>query len=80
AECLLDGSQCQVEGYPNGNWLGPTLFRAVTPKMGLYREEIFGPVLACLEVDTLEEAIALVNANPYGNGTSLFTRSGGAAR
>ncbi|PXB95048.1 methylmalonate-semialdehyde dehydrogenase (CoA acylating), partial [Pseudomonas aeruginosa] len=71
---------CQVEGYPNGNWHGPTLFRAVTPKMGLYREEIFGPVLACLEVDTLEEAIALVNANPYGNGTSLFTRSGGAAR
>ncbi|MCS7654033.1 CoA-acylating methylmalonate-semialdehyde dehydrogenase [Pseudomonas aeruginosa] len=80
AECLLDGSQCQVEGYPNGNWLGPTLFRAVTPKMGLYREEIFGPVLACLEVESLEEAIALVNANPYGNGTSLFTRSGGAAR
>ncbi|AOE86880.1 CoA-acylating methylmalonate-semialdehyde dehydrogenase [Pseudomonas sp. TCU-HL1] len=80
AECLLDGSQCEVPGYPNGNWLGPTLFRGVTPKMGLYREEIFGPVLVCMEADSLDEAIALVNANPYGNGTSLFTRSGGAAR
>lgn len=80
AECLLDGSQCKVDGYPNGNWVGPTLFRGVTTKMGLYREEIFGPVLVCMEVDTLEEAIELVNASPYGNGTSLFTRSGGAAR
>ncbi|WP_439859350.1 CoA-acylating methylmalonate-semialdehyde dehydrogenase [Pseudomonas sp. MBLB4136] len=80
AECLLDGSQCTVPGYPNGNWLGPTLFRGVTTKMGLYREEIFGPVLVCMEVDTLDEAIALVNASPYGNGTSIFTRSGGAAR
>ena len=80
AECLLDGSQCAVEGYPNGNWVGPTLFRGVTTKMSLYREEIFGPVLVCMEVDTLEAAIELVNASPYGNGTSLFTRSGGAAR
>ncbi len=80
AECLLDGSQCTVEGYPHGNWVGPTLFRGVTTKMSLYREEIFGPVLVCMEVDSLEEAIALVNASPYGNGTSLFTRSGGAAR
>ncbi|RMH82592.1 CoA-acylating methylmalonate-semialdehyde dehydrogenase [Pseudomonas sp. AOB-7] len=80
AECLLDGSQCSVEGYPEGNWLGPTLFRKVTPKMSIYREEIFGPVLVCLEVATLEEAIELVNASPYGNGTSIFTRSGGAAR
>ncbi len=80
AECLLDGSQCEVAGYPNGNWLGPTLFRGVTSKMSLYREEIFGPVLVCMEVDTLEQAIELVNASPYGNGTSIFTRSGGAAR
>ena len=80
AECLLDGSQCTVEGYPNGNWLGPTLFRGVTSKMGLYREEIFGPVLVCMEVETLEQAIELVNASPYGNGTSIFTRAGGAAR
>ncbi|MBU3055899.1 CoA-acylating methylmalonate-semialdehyde dehydrogenase [Pseudomonas indica] len=80
AECLVDGSQCTVEGFPDGNWLGPTLFRGVTPKMSIYREEIFGPVLICLEVDTLEDAIELINANPYGNGTSIFTRSGGAAR
>lgn len=80
AECLLDGSHCTVEGFPYGNWLGPTLFRGVTTKMSLYREEIFGPVLVCMEVDSLDEAIALVNASPYGNGTSIFTRSGGAAR
>lgn len=80
ADCLLDGSHCAVDGYPDGNWVGPTLFRGVTTKMGLYREEIFGPVLVCMEVATLEEAIELVNASPYGNGTSLFTRSGGAAR
>jgi malonate-semialdehyde dehydrogenase (acetylating)/methylmalonate-semialdehyde dehydrogenase len=80
AECLLDGSHCAVEGYPNGNWVGPTLFRGVTRNMGLYREEIFGPVLVCMEADTLDEAIELVNASPYGNGTSIFTRSGAAAR
>ncbi|WP_207063582.1 CoA-acylating methylmalonate-semialdehyde dehydrogenase [Motiliproteus sp. SC1-56] len=80
AECLLDGSNCKVEGYPDGNWVGPTLFRGVTTDMSIYKEEIFGPVLCCIEVDTLEEAIALVNDNPYGNGTSIFTASGAAAR
>ncbi|MBF0675655.1 CoA-acylating methylmalonate-semialdehyde dehydrogenase [Pseudomonas sp.] len=80
AECLLDGSDCSVADFPDGNWVGPTLFRGVTSQMSLYREEIFGPVLICLEVDTLADAIELINANPYGNGTSLFTRSGGAAR
>ena len=80
AQCLVDGSDCSVEGYPDGNWVGPTLFSGVTPQMAIYREEIFGPVLVCMEVDTLDEAIALVNASPYGNGTSIFTRSGGAAR
>jgi malonate-semialdehyde dehydrogenase (acetylating) / methylmalonate-semialdehyde dehydrogenase len=80
AECLLDGSDCTVAGYPDGNWVGPTLFRGVTPEMTIYREEIFGPVLCCVEVGSLDEALALVNANPYGNGTSIFTRSGAAAR
>ncbi|WP_344959265.1 CoA-acylating methylmalonate-semialdehyde dehydrogenase [Zobellella aerophila] len=80
AECLLDGSHCRVDGYPDGNWLGPTLFRKVTTEMSIYREEIFGPVLVTLEVGSLEEAIGLVNANPYGNGTSIFTASGAAAR
>lgn len=80
AECLLDGSHCQVEGYPDGNWVGPTFFKNVTTDMSIYTEEIFGPVLIAIEVDTLEEAIQLINSNPYGNGTSIFTASGAAAR
>ena len=73
AECLLDGRFCDVPGYPVGNWVGPTLFRGVTPGMRIYQEEIFGPVLACLEVESLDEALTLINTNPYGNGTSIFT-------
>ncbi len=80
ARCLLDGSACAVAGYPKGNWVGPTLFADVHPQMDIYREEIFGPVLVCLNARDLDEALALVNANPYGNGTSIFTRSGAAAR
>lgn len=80
ATCLLDGSECTVEGLPDGNWVGPTLFTDVTPEMSLYKEEVFGPVLCCITADTLEEAIELVNNNPYGNGTSIFTANGAAAR
>jgi malonate-semialdehyde dehydrogenase (acetylating)/methylmalonate-semialdehyde dehydrogenase len=80
AQCLLDGSAVQVEGLPDGNWIGPTLFDHVTPEMAIYREEIFGPVLCCMRVDTLEQAIALINRLEVGNGTSIFTGSGGAAR
>lgn len=80
ARCLLDGSGCEVPGYPDGNWVGPTLFAGVTPGMSIYREEIFGPVLVTSEAQTLDDAVDLVNANPYGNGVSLFTSSGGAAR
>ncbi|GAA5646214.1 CoA-acylating methylmalonate-semialdehyde dehydrogenase [Vibrio proteolyticus] len=80
AVCELDGSECVVEGLPNGNWVGPTLFRGVTTEMSIYQQEIFGPVLVCIEVDSLEDAIELVNRNPYGNGTSIFTASGAAAR
>ena len=80
AQCLLDGSDCTVDGFPNGNWVGPTLFSGVTTDMSIYKEEIFGPVLCAIEVDTLDEAIALINANAYGNGTSIFTSSGAAAR
>lgn len=80
AECLLDGSDCSVKGFPDGNWVGPTLFRGVTTEMSIYQEEIFGPVLCAIEVDSLEEAITLINANAYGNGTSIFTSSGAAAR
>ncbi len=80
ATCLLDGSDCTVEGLPDGNWVGPTLFTDVTTNMAIYQEEIFGPVLCCITVDTLAEAIELINASPYGNGTSIFTSSGAAAR
>jgi malonate-semialdehyde dehydrogenase (acetylating)/methylmalonate-semialdehyde dehydrogenase len=80
ASCELDGSACSVPGYPDGNWVGPTLFTNVTPQMSIYREEIFGPVLCVVCVNTLDEALELVNASPYGNGTSIFTASGAAAR
>lgn len=80
ADCLLDGSGCTVEGLPDGNWVGPTLFSGVKTDMAIYREEIFGPVLCCMSVDTLDEAIELINNLEVGNGTSIFTASGGAAR
>ncbi|OED41400.1 methylmalonate-semialdehyde dehydrogenase (acylating) [Endozoicomonas sp. (ex Bugula neritina AB1)] len=80
ANCLLDGTDCTVEGLPDGNWIGPTMFTDVTASMSIYQEEIFGPVLCCVTVDSLTDAIELINANPYGNGTSIFTSSGGAAR
>ena len=80
ATCLLDGSECTVPGYPSGNWVGPTLFADVTPEMSIYAEEIFGPVLVTSSVQTLDDAIALINANPFGNGVSIFTASGVAAR
>src|SRR5699024_8796906 len=67
ADVLLDGSDCTVEGYPDGNWVGPTLFDNVRPDMTVYTEEIFGPALCVIHVDTLDEAIELINANPYGN-------------
>ncbi|WP_352259974.1 aldehyde dehydrogenase family protein, partial [Psychrobacter sp. TB55-MNA-CIBAN-0194] len=67
-------------GYESGNWVGPTMFTNVTTDMSIYKEEIFGPVLCCMEADNLDDAIELVNNSPYGNGTSIFTASGGAAR
>ena len=80
ANCLLDGSNCEVEGYPDGNWIGPTLFTDVSTEAEIYKTEIFGPVLVCINVDTLEQAIELINNNPFGNGTSIFTASGKSAR
>lgn len=79
AHCLLDGSNGQVQGYPDGNWLGPTLFSDVTADMSIYQQEIFAPVLLTMTAATLDDALAIVNKNPYGNGTSIFTRSGPAA-
>jgi len=80
ASCLLDGSTCEVEGYPQGNWIGPTLFSGVSTDMTIYREEIFGPVLCLVDAENLDQAIDIINQNPYGNGTSIFTASGAAAR
>merc|ERR1719240_1088254 len=80
AKMPLNGLGAQVDGYPDGNWVGPTILSDVTPTMTCYENEIFGPVLQVLHADTLDDAIALINANPYGNGTALFTRSGAAAR
>ena len=80
ATLLVDGRNCQVEGYPNGNFVGPTMFSNVTTDMDIYTQEIFGPALCVLEAETLEEAIEIINANPNGNGTSIFTSSGWAAR
>jgi len=80
AKLVLDGRSLSLPEAPDGFWLGPTLFDHVAPHMQIYRDEIFGPVLIVLRVATLDEAIALVNANPYANGVAVFTESGGAAR
>ncbi|CAN5677646.1 CoA-acylating methylmalonate-semialdehyde dehydrogenase [soil metagenome] len=80
AELLLDGRQPLVPGYAEGNFVGPTIFSGVTPGMRIYEEEIFGPVLCVINAASLSEAIAIVNANPHGNGTAIFTQSGAAAR
>ena len=80
AKVVVDGRDVQPRGAADGFWLGPTLFDHVTPDMDVYREEIFGPVLSVVRVETYEEALALVNDNPYGNGTAVFTNDGGAAK
>ena len=80
AKLELDGRGLKVPGYPDGNFIGPTVFSGVRPSMRIYTEEIFGPVLCLVSVDTLDEAIAFINANPFGNGTGIFTQSGAAAR
>lgn len=80
ATILLDGrNKGPFDKYPDGNWISPTIITNVTPEMTCYKEEIFGPVLICIHVDTLDEAIELINKNEYGNGTAVFTRSGATA-
>ena len=80
AKVVVDGREVAARGAAEGFWLGPTLFDHVSPDMDIYREEIFGPVLSVVRVASYEEALALINANPYGNGTAVFTNDGGAAR
>lgn len=77
---VADGRDLVVEGHEDGYFLGPTLFDNVTTDMSIYTDEIFGPVLSTVRMDHYEEAIRLINENPYGNGTAVFTNDGGAAR
>ncbi|MDZ4232998.1 MAG: CoA-acylating methylmalonate-semialdehyde dehydrogenase [Dietzia sp.] len=80
AKIVVDGRQVHANGGAEGFWLGPTLIDHVTPDMSVYTDEIFGPVLSVLRVDTYDQALDLINTNPYGNGTAIFTNDGGAAR
>ena len=80
AKLELDGRNINVPGYEKGNIVGPTVFSGVKPGMTVYDQEIFGPVLCLMAADSLEHAIELINANPNGNGTAIFTQSGAAAR
>ncbi|ODA79605.1 hypothetical protein RJ55_05199 [Drechmeria coniospora] len=79
ATVLLDGRGVKPDKYPDGNFVGPTIISNVTPDMTCYKQEIFGPVLVCLNVDTIDDAIELINKNEYGNGVAIFTRSGPTA-
>ena len=80
AKLVVDGRHLKVDGHEGGHFLGPTLFDGVSEEMAVYRNEIFGPVLVVLRADNHDEAIDIINRNPYGNGTAVFTRSGAAAR
>ena len=80
AKLLLDGRNCKVEGLPDGNWVGPTIFEDVKPGMVIATEEIFGPVACLMRADTLEEAIEIANRSEYGNASSIYTSSGKSAR
>jgi len=79
ANLLLDGRSYTIDEYPNGNWVGPTVFSNVKTEMSIYKNEIFGPVLSILEPENLRGAIDIINNNMYGNGTSIFTSSGASA-
>jgi malonate-semialdehyde dehydrogenase (acetylating)/methylmalonate-semialdehyde dehydrogenase len=80
ATLAVDGRGHEIDGEPGGFWLGPTLFDNVTPEMSVYTDEIFGPVLSVVRVSSYTDAVELINANPYGNGTAIFTGDGQAAR
>ena len=80
ATLALDGRNPTVPGYEKGNFIGPTVFADVKPGMVIYEQEVFGPVLCTVNAASLDEAIEIINANPNGNGTAIFTQSGAAAR
>jgi len=80
AKILVDGRGAKVEGKENGTYVGPTVIDFVTPGMSVAKEEIFGPVISIMRTNTVDEALAIENANPYGNAASVFTQNGGLAR
>ena len=80
AKLVVDGRSHSIDGERAGFWLGPTLFDHVGEDMSIYTDEIFGPVLSVVRAPSYDAAVELVNANPYGNGTAIFTNDGGAAR
>jgi malonate-semialdehyde dehydrogenase (acetylating)/methylmalonate-semialdehyde dehydrogenase len=80
ADLVVDGRGVEPDGAAAGFWLGPTLFDKVRPEMSIYTDEIFGPVLSVVRAEGYDEALELINGNPYGNGTAIFTNDGGAAR
>jgi malonate-semialdehyde dehydrogenase (acetylating)/methylmalonate-semialdehyde dehydrogenase len=80
AKILVDGRNAKVAGKENGTYVGPTVIDYVTPDMSVAREEIFGPVISIMRTNTVDEALAIENANPYGNAASVFTQNGGMAR
>jgi len=80
AKILVDGRNVKVAGKENGAYVGPTVIDYVTPDMAVAREEIFGPVISIMRAKTLDEALAIENANPYGNAASVFTQNGAAAK
>src|SRR6202007_890016 len=80
AKILVDGRNAVVAGKENGFYVGPTVIDYVTPDMDVAREEIFGPVISIMRAKTLDEALSIENATPYGNAAAVFTQNGGAAR
>jgi malonate-semialdehyde dehydrogenase (acetylating)/methylmalonate-semialdehyde dehydrogenase len=80
AKVLVDGRNTKVAGKENGSYIGPTVIDFVTPNMGVATEEVFGPVISIIRTNTVDEALAIENANPYGNAASVFTQNGGMAR
>ena len=80
AKILVDGRNAKVPGKENGTYVGPTVIDFVTPQMSVAQEELFGPVISIMRTDTVDEALAIENANPYGNAASVFTQNGGMAR
>ncbi len=80
ANLIIDGRNINIQGYENGYFIGPTLFDNVNKDMGIYKEEIFGPVLSVVRVSTYDEALSLVNEHAYGNGTSIYTSDGEVSR